>query len=70
MCLTNDIVGEVVAAESRAGTLREPPSTYTTPVELTFLSISFVLIAVAAFASFIPALRATRIDPMVALRYQ
>jgi putative ABC transport system permease protein len=37
---------------------------------VTYLSIAFVLITVAAFASFIPALRATRIDPIVALRYQ
>jgi putative ABC transport system permease protein len=36
----------------------------------TFVTISLILLSVALTASYVPALRSMKVDPVIALRYQ
>ncbi len=67
--LTGIIVGAILAlaaARAMAGVLFGVTSTD----PLTFASVALLLLVTAAAACYIPARRATRFDPMVALRYE
>jgi len=58
------VIGAAIASHWMAGLLYGvKPSD-----PLTFAAVAFALIGTALFASFLPALRATKVDPMIALR--
>jgi putative ABC transport system permease protein len=60
------VIGALALARFIAALLYEIP-----PRDpLTYIAVSIGLGCVALLASYIPALRATRVDPMVALRYE
>lgn len=64
------IVIGVIGAFGGARVLRSMLYSVTPTDPLTFVGVSFLLAAIALIASFIPARRAARVDPTVALRYE
>ena len=60
----------VIAASLVVRYLRSQLFTVSAFDPMTFLSAGLVLLAVALVACLVPALRATKVDPMAALRYE
>jgi putative ABC transport system permease protein len=60
------LVGAAVVSQLMAGVLYGIKSTD----PLTFVSVALLLIAVALLACYLPARRAVRVDPMIALRHE
>jgi ABC-type antimicrobial peptide transport system permease subunit len=60
------LVGALIVSHLMAGLLFGVSPTD----PLTFVAVTLVLTVVALAASYIPAMRAMRVDPLVALRYE